>query len=91
VQHESGIYIYPNPASAGTAELVLPEYEIDLDHFQTRISIQGITGEIIYSATYESDGYVTHYTIPLIGLSPGVYLVNVNRNNKTFLRRLIIR
>jgi glucose/arabinose dehydrogenase len=90
-QVESGIDIYPNPVSIGKTELILPEFEDPGNNFQTKIHIRGITGKIVYSVSYISDAYVRQYSIPLDELAPGVYLVTVTSNNRSFSKRLTIR
>lgn len=90
-QLESGIDLYPNPVLLGRTELILPESEDAGNNFQTTIHIRGITGKIVYSVSYVSDAYVRQYSIPLDELAPGVYLVTVTNNNRSFSRRLTIR
>jgi hypothetical protein len=92
IKAESELHIYPNPASRGISELMISGLEGINNGFESKIEIQRITGEIVYSVKFNCGFDCTEYSMPLSDeFTPGVYLVNVITNGRKFSKRLFIK
>jgi hypothetical protein len=78
-------YIYPNPAS-NSAFL-----EIELQNSSSiKITIVNITGQAVKTFERKAEAGNNTIVIDLNGLSKGIYLVNINAENSTGTKKLVI-
>ena len=88
--NNAGIKLYPNPTSSNAG------LNVELQGFENEteatISILDISGRIAYSTNVQMrDISSQRISIPLEGLSAGMYMVNVRSSNKVINKPLIVR
>lgn len=89
---EMSLEIYPNPAPAGTADLMISGYGGVDDSFEAVLEIQRMTGDVVYSQNIFCDGDCGEYSLPVEQkLTPGVYLIHVLVNGKRSSKRLLVK
>lgn len=78
------IVVYPNPASND------PSVDVQLKGFQTfSVDLLDATGRQLRTITY-TNAPSTHVTLPLNGLSTGMYIVRVKTDTETASKRLLV-
>ncbi|MBU8892305.1 MAG: M6 family metalloprotease domain-containing protein [Bacteroidales bacterium] len=80
--NDSGIKIYPNPSSG------IFNLELNNDYLNCDIRIIDIAGRVIENVTISK---TNRYILNLSDYSKGIYIVNINIDNKVFNNRLIIK
>lgn len=84
--------IYPNPARGGMADLIITGRDAIKGGVESRIEIQRMTGEVIYSNMFRCDGNCGDYSIPVShDLTSGVYMISVIRNGERTTKRLLVK
>lgn len=84
--------VYPNPLESGTPELIITGYEGRNGGFTSRVEIQRMTGEIVYTGDFECNGQCDDLKIPAgPALSPGVYMVNIITDGERSTKRLLVK
>ncbi len=72
--------IYPNPT---TGEFVIKSHDLN----NAQVFVYTMTGKEIYHSVIDNDSY----TVNLKHINKGVYFVKVTSNDKSFVRKLIIK
>ncbi len=81
----SASFIYPNPATS-SAYLA-----IDLkNNSDVKISVMNMVGQVVKTSNTKGQIGANNINIDLNGLSKGIYLVNVNADNASATKKLII-
>lgn len=79
------ISVYPNPASSN------PSVDVQLKGNQSfSVDLTDMTGRLLRTISY-TDAPSTHVTIPISGLSAGLYLVRVKTSAESVSKRLLIQ
>jgi hypothetical protein len=83
--------IYPNPADSGTPQLTISGLTLPYGA-ETKVEIQRMTGEIVYSKSFSCDGSCDNYSASVDQeLPPGVYMVNVITEGRRATKRLLVK
>jgi hypothetical protein len=83
--------VFPNPAESGASGLTISGNGM-AGGSKSKIEIQRMTGEIVYSKEITCDGGCETYSLPVDrALAPGVYMVNVITNGKRSSKRLLVK
>ena len=81
----SGISLMPNPATS----YVEVQYNSNSDK-QAEIRLTNVLGQSIYVQSVHPDNGLNSYMIDLKSLTPGVYVVSILQDGKSFAQRLVI-
>jgi hypothetical protein len=76
--------VYPNPAQD---HLNIPIGEIN---GTATLKILNITGQVVYNQTLEESHSNTTRKIDLLGFSKGFYLINLQNNGQTFVKKVAV-
>lgn len=78
---ETSMKIYPNPAN---------EYiSLNINGFKPfSLSLMDMKGKVIISKSHYSSNYIN---IPVSEVEPGIYLISVKGDNKSIVKKVIIR
>jgi len=82
----SGIKIYPNPASSSVTIVINDQEFRDL-----RISFIALTGETVYSENTKISSYAAEKTINISGIANGVYILKVETDKNVFRQKIVIQ
>lgn len=91
MEFSAGMEIYPNPADSGTPQLTISGLTLPYGA-DTKVEIQRMTGEIVYSRNFSCNGSCDNYSASVDQeLPPGVYMVNVITEGRRATKRLLVK
>ncbi len=85
---ESGMVLYPNPVSTGNVELVV---ELSQSSENAIVRVFSASGKQVINQMVPVIMPVDRIAIPIDGLKPGVYIVQLSTENEWITQRLVIR
>ncbi len=80
----NGLNIYPNPARESVT------LEFMSSNTATSIRIMSITGQLVYDQLVNSSEGIATHVLPLAGIQPGVYIVEISDAGRSEKSRLVI-
>ena len=86
--NEASMTIYPNPATGSDVKVI---YNIAKDSKHAQVLVYDVAGRTVLSKALESGKGLHQYQLPVSGLSPGAYIVNLSTESGTMQQRLIIQ
>lgn len=81
------VSLYPNPTT-GTFKIIADSYQ-NSDTYHVNIYASG--GAMVYSHSFKSGTDLTNHTFDLSDQSPGLYILSLTYNNRTYNQKLRIK
>ena len=83
-----GLVLHPNPGVSGAAQNIMLTFETDQQ--KLAVSVSDMSGYKVFTQRYDSvSGNALQISLP--GLSPGIYMVRVQGDNKTWSKKYLVK